>query len=300
MDTTSSLKATAYSSTYKPVLHTGIRLIDSRDFAYDRDTLDWLLDQGIDINQTDSQRLDEGFNLARGETDNSLHLLNNVAAAGDIGLFDHLVSRGADPSLSTALHAASRYKDPDMCRAMIRHPLEKHNMDVHSNNDDFREFFHDAHDRGSPLCLAVIHQTLAAVHELLQQGASPNDPHSRPISYAVKNSGFLPALEPLLRAGADPAKSLKQAVHYRNLDAVKICLVHGADPAPELYIAIEREEERMRDAVEDAAYVESLPVPDRGRAMREQMANERKNKAMIALLSGEEDSDDAVDIAHLR
>ena len=89
------------------ILHTMARLIRlARDFAHDREMLDCLLDQGADINRTDSMRRDEGSVLAVGEADFSLHLLNNVAASGDIDLFDHLVSRGADTSLCTALHAA--------------------------------------------------------------------------------------------------------------------------------------------------------------------------------------------------
>jgi hypothetical protein len=50
--------------------------------------LDWLLDQGADINRTDNRRLDSGFNLAPGETDDSLLLLNNTAASGDIEMFE--------------------------------------------------------------------------------------------------------------------------------------------------------------------------------------------------------------------
>ena len=118
-----------------------------RDFARDRKTLDWLLDQGVDINRTDTQRLDNGFNLAPGETDRSLHLLNNVAADGNIALFDCLVDRGADPTLSTALHSASACKDPDLSRAMVCHLLDRYGMDINSNSDDFRDFVHDADDR---------------------------------------------------------------------------------------------------------------------------------------------------------
>lgn len=135
--------------------------MNPRDFARDRKALDWLLDKGVDINRTDTQRLDNGFNLAPGETDWSLHLLNNVAADGDIALFDYLVDRGADPTLSTALHSASACRDPDLSRAMICHLLDKYGMDINSNNDDFRDFVHDADDRGSPLCSAIL---LSLIH----------------------------------------------------------------------------------------------------------------------------------------
>lgn len=152
------------------------KLIPIRDFADDREKLDWLLDQGADINRTDSQRLDDGFNLALGETDSSLHLLNNVAASGDIDLFDHLVTRGADTSLCTALHSASRCKDAETSKAMICHLLDKHNMDIDRNNHDLRHFNHDAQDEGSPLCSGILHKNIAVVHELLNRGATVNSP----------------------------------------------------------------------------------------------------------------------------
>lgn len=156
-----------------------------RDFARDRKTLDWLLDQGVDINRTDTQRLDNGFNLAPGETDRSLHLLNNVAADGNIALFDYLADRGADVTLSTALHSASACKDPELSKSMVCHLLDKHDMDINSNNDDFRDFIYQADDRGSPLCSAILNRNLAVVHELLKWGASPTYPDRCPISYAV-------------------------------------------------------------------------------------------------------------------
>jgi ankyrin repeat protein len=202
-----------------------------RDFARDWKTLDWLLDQGVDINKTDSQRLDDGFHLAMGESDYSLHLLNRVAADGNIDLFDHLVGRGADASLSTALHSASACKDPDLSKAMRCHFLDKHGMDIDSNNEDFRDFFHDPDDKGSPLCNAIFNRNFAVLHELLKRGASPTYPDEYPISYAVKEDGFLPALEPLLCAGVDPNIALETAVIHQNIEAVKICMACGADLA---------------------------------------------------------------------
>lgn len=103
-----------------------------------------------------------------------MHLLNNVAASGDIDLFDHLVSRGADTSLCTALHSASRCTDVEMSKAMICHLLYKYNMDINQNNDGLRHLIHDSQDSGSPLCSAILHENLAIVHELLQRGAKVN------------------------------------------------------------------------------------------------------------------------------
>lgn len=148
-----------------------------RDFARDRGLLDWLLDHGADIHRSDTQRLDNGFNLAKGESDSSLHLLNKVAADGDIDLFDHLVSRGAQASKSLALHAACRCHDSDTSVAMIRHLLDVYHMEINSNDEDFRDTIHGAHDIGSPLCSAIIHRNIDAVEELLQHGADPTHPN---------------------------------------------------------------------------------------------------------------------------
>lgn len=172
-----TLKGHRILSEYDNQLRLPSRLTGVRDFSRDRETLDWLLDQGVDINKTDSQRLDDGSNLPGGESDYSLHLLNRVAADGNIDLFDHLVGRGADASLSTALHSASEGDGHRKSKAMIRYLLDKHHMNIDSNNGDFRDFFHDADDKGSPLCSAIINRNLVAVLELLERGASPSYPH---------------------------------------------------------------------------------------------------------------------------
>lgn len=258
-----------------------------RDFAHDREILDWLLDQGADINRTDIQRLDNGFNLAIGETDSSLHLLNNVAANGDIDLFDHLVSRGANTSLCTALHSASRCKDVEKSKAMVCHLLDKHNMDINRNNDDLRDFFHDSQDNGSPLCSAIIHKNLDVVHELLDRGARVDSPDWFPVSYAVRVEGFYPALEPLLRAGADATRALEISVSKRNIDAAKVCLQSGADPAPALQDAIVLEERRAKRIASNAAFWESRPGSPYKKSegqLEKERAEERKSQAMIALL----------------
>lgn len=250
--------------------------------------LDWLLDQGADINRTDSQRLDDGFNLAPGETDNSLHVLNNIAANGDIDLFDHLVSRGADTSLCTALHAASRCTDSEKSTAMVCHLLDKHKMDINRNNKDLRRFMHDPQDYGTPLCSAIIHKNLAVVHELLARGARVNGPVSSPVSYAVTAGGFMPALEPLLRAGADAPEALQRCVLKRNIEAAKACLQFGADPAPALRKAIEREAYRADRIAEDAAYHESDPQWSNKKSkslIERERAEERDSQAMVKLLN---------------
>lgn len=274
------------------------RLTDTRDFARDQKTLDWLLDQGVDINRTDVQRLDDGFNLAPGETDWSLHLLNKVAADGDIALFDYLVSRGADVTLSTALHSASACESPELSRAMVCHLLDKYSMDINSNNDNFRDFIHDADDSGSPLCSAIINQNLGVVNELLQRGVLPTEPDSYPASYAAKL--FLPALEPLLHAGADPSEALRDAVAYSNVGAAKVCIGFGADPGPALQEALKKEERRGRSAADAAAFIEctsDMDDEDYEKTHEEERVVEENNKAMAALLRSAMESDSAAGIA---
>ena len=186
--------------------------------------MNWLLDQGVDINRADIQRLDGCFNLAIGETDSSSRLLNNLAASDDIDPFDHLVSREADTSLFTALHSASRCKDAEMSRAIVSHLLNKHNMDINRNNDDLRDFMHDPHDTGSPHCRATLHKNLAVVRELLNRGARVNSTSDVPVNYAVSAGGFLPAVEPLLHGGADAIEALQQTRRLRGISMLQRCL----------------------------------------------------------------------------
>jgi ankyrin repeat protein len=170
---------------------------------------------------------------------------------------------------------------------MICHLLDKHNMDINQNNDDLRHFYHDSQNNGSPLCSAVLHKNLAVVHELLQRGARVNSPDWDPVSYAVMAGGFMPALEPLLRAGADTNKALKISVLRRNIDASKACLHFGADPAPALHRAIAQEEYKANTIAENAAYFESRPEFSYKKSestAEKEMAEERESQAMVALL----------------
>jgi hypothetical protein len=139
---------------------------------------------------------------------------------------------------------------------MACHLLDKHNMDININNETFRDFMHDSHDTGSPLCSAVIHYNLAVVQELLQRGASLSGPRSWPVSYAVRSGEFLPALEPLSCAGTDPTQALMASVRCMNFGAAKTCLEFGANPAAALSEALEEEKCRLELAAEAAAYGE--------------------------------------------
>lgn len=200
-----------------------------RDFAHDREALDWLLDQGVDASQTDHKRVDTG-RPPGGAQDYSLKVLNNIAARGDIDLFDHIVKRGADPHRSLALHCASKCQDYEKSTAMIDHLLDVHNMDIEADNERLRDFFHAAGDSGTPLKCAVYYHNLPAVRRLLERGANPRKALYTTIDNVI-SAPWEPALEPLLDAGASADDALEHAVDHLNFEAAKICVAKGADAA---------------------------------------------------------------------
>ena len=158
-------------------------------------------------------------------------------------------------------------------------------MHINSNNDDFRDFIHDADDRGSPLCSAILNQNLAIVKLLLERGASRTEPDSYPTSYAAK--GFSPALESLFHAGADPNEALRDAVAYLNVSAAKICIEFGADPGPTLQEVLEKELLRVRSVADVAALIGwrfDLDDEEEEKAREEVRVEEANSKAMVALL----------------
>lgn len=150
-----------------------------------------------------------------------------IAASGDIELFDHIVSRGADPQRSMALHRASRCPDPEKTIAMVDHLLDKHHMDIEANNKKLLRTV-DSVDFGTPLNLAVHHRNLAAVKHLLKRGAQPRDAADQSAGQ-LGAIPFLPALGPLLDAGADPDDALKLVIRTNNLEAARLCVEAGAD-----------------------------------------------------------------------
>jgi hypothetical protein len=114
-----------------------------------------------------------------------------------------------------------------------------------------------------------------------------NSPSWFPVAYAMRTGGFFPALEPLLRAGADATRALKISVIEKNIDAAKACLRFGADPAPALCKAIEWEEYRVNTVAENAAFRESQSASDYKKSksqIERERAEERESQAMVALL----------------
>lgn len=160
--------------------------------------------------------------------DYSLKVLNRIAASGDIELFDHLVSRGADPQRSIALHRVSKCRNSEKAIAMIDHLLDKHHMDIEAKSEDFRTTI-DSIDAGTPLNCAVHYQNLATVKHLLRRGAQPKAAAHQAAGSMWGVPPFLPALGPLLDAGADPNYVLRLVICTNNIEAARLCIEAGAD-----------------------------------------------------------------------
>ncbi|PIA92164.1 hypothetical protein CB0940_09973 [Cercospora beticola] len=255
-----------------------------QDFAGDRQVLDLLLDHGVDVKKIETARTADGLALYPGGYDNSIKILNGSAANADVELFDHLVSRGAEPARSLALHYTSKCKVPESAVTILSHLLDVYDMDIHADTDDLRNFFHDSPDSGTPLCSAIYYKNLAVVEALLKRGADPDRcgatghlPTSKAMGDALFE-GFLPALAPLLDAGADPTLALRHAVKRGNVDCAKVCLGYGADVKAGLQIAHEREVKRLREWANMPADIVDDEAP-RYEAQRE------RNIAMIDFLA---------------
>lgn len=112
---------------------------------------------------------------------------------------------------------------------MIEHLLDVHNINIEANNADLRDFFHASGDTGTPLNCAVYYHNLPAVRILFQRGANPAVAISSTIKDIITEP-WLPALGPLLEAGADPSRAFEVAVDGLNFEAARTCLEKGADP----------------------------------------------------------------------
>ncbi|KAI1211529.1 ankyrin repeat-containing domain protein [Annulohypoxylon truncatum] len=215
-----------------------------------REVVDWLLDQGAQLNFPQSELRTD---LKKGEQDDTLAVLNEAAAQGNIDMFDYLVSRGADPQKCLALHYATFYKpqDPAQVEFNIAHLLQRYDYDV--NGDDtcgglvkLSDFTYTGRE-GPPLRWAVYHDNLPAVESLLRHGAEP----SAALLVAVERDN-LEALKLLLGAGGNATEACRIAATRSKIDAALMCLEHGADPNPSL----------VRDA--ELAGAESMYKPMNG------------------------------------
>lgn len=205
--------------------------IARRDFSHDREALYWLLDYGADINRTDEDRQDSDLHRRlRGHHDYSLKVLNRIAARGDTQLFNDLVSRGADPRRSIALHRVSECQDAATCIAMIDKLLDKHHMAIEADNDVFHDRIDYMQDSETPLNCALYYENIAAVNHLLKRRANPKSAVSHSVGMCYWRGEFLPALGPLLDAGADPDAALELTATRDDIKAAAIYLSRGFNP----------------------------------------------------------------------
>jgi hypothetical protein len=193
-----------------------------RDAIGQREILDWLLDQGLDINGPTNEIL----SCANGTTarDNTVLVLNLAAYYGDIDLFDHLVARGANPSHSIALHYATK---SDNAPAMIAHLIDKYQFDVNADYScgglNELTVWGDG-PSGSPLNYAVEYNNLPAAEALLKYGAEIGGAPSIAIC-----KEFAPILKLFLDKGTDPTEALDTAARRDFIEGCQLCLENGGD-----------------------------------------------------------------------
>jgi len=204
--------------------------------------LDWLLDQGLDINRGGNASR-QG---ARGRVyrDNTVAVLNETAKYGDIELFDYLVARGASPSKSNALHYAALCKDQAKVVAMITHLVDTYHLDVDGNEEcgGLNELI-----KGDSLLYPLDYAvsplgTIPAAEILLRKGAKIGDAWATAIKYKQA-----PALKLLLDAGADASKALVYTLDQDDLEGAKICIKYGGD--------IARAELRDKERTDDTTFI---------------------------------------------
>ncbi|KAI0120927.1 hypothetical protein BJ170DRAFT_645622 [Xylariales sp. AK1849] len=205
------------------------------DVVHSRGIIDFLLDQGVDINRPDQGRSSDGRRLppsASGNCfDKTLGVLNNAAALGDIDLFDYLVFRGADVSKCIALHATARCPNPLKVKNMVTHLVDKYDFDPNADDNaaDLRMLPMNADDYGRPLDFAIRYQNLAAVQALLQHGADPSIDDYLHVNNAMTE--YPAAVERFLDAGADANVVQREAVRRDDVQIARLCLKHKANPS---------------------------------------------------------------------
>lgn len=156
-------------------------------------------------------------------------------------------------------------------------------MDIEASNDRLRDSFGALPDSGSPLISAIYHENLAAVKKLLDGGTSAKGARRSLVAQAIGHhffGGFLPALGPLLDAGADVDHAFMYALCRNNVDAAKICFERGADPTHSLEKwerMIEREARRMRGS-ESGEEDSEVKVEELGEEQEEEDREEAESR----------------------
>jgi hypothetical protein len=178
--------------------------------------------------------------------DFSLHLLDGVAALGDVKLFNHLVDRGASPLQSSALHRASVCHDEQKSLSMISCLIDRHRLELTTRlYDGYNDVFDYGPGCGTPLGSAIYNRNLSVAAELLRRVADKLD-LTWPIQGALGGSAGIEYQESALVllmevGGASAQKVLSEAIRSDELQGAMLSLRRGADAALALREQIEED-----------------------------------------------------------
>jgi hypothetical protein len=140
---------------------------------------------------------------------------------------------------------------------MINHLLDVHHMNIEVDNEDYRDYLHASPDSGTPLNSAVHRKNMPSLLVLLERGADSNKAIWQSINRVI-GTPWLPAVGPLLDAGADPDDAFEYAVENLNFGAARICLAKGANPTIALRAQQAKAAEKASGSWEDPPFYESV------------------------------------------
>lgn len=206
------------------------RQLDSQELV------DFFLDHGVDINATGEfvnrdngvLRYSEPYAyVPKGHT----VFLNHAALKGDLQMFDHLVSRSADPARSNALHFAARHETQDLATmtSMMQHLIEKHGFDIDERDavggiPAERTYpVNTSYRPAEPVRWAACHNKPASLQALINLGANP-----APTVYDAATKNRIECLHILLKTGVDASEALALAAKRNYLQAAQLTLEYGA------------------------------------------------------------------------
>lgn len=186
--------------------------------------MDFYLDQGVDIHTIELDLQYSGIRwpvrIGWRKNNHSSLFLNQAAQFGDLKMFEHLISRGADVSRSDPLHHAARHKsqDVDTLTSIMEHFINKYNLDINARDKT----------GGIPL------RFRADRPQWMSRSGQP----VRWAAYCYNPA----ALEALINLGADPAPALYVSVSHMRLDCLEVLLESGYDASEAFALAVSRDE----------------------------------------------------------
>lgn len=197
--------------------------------------MDFFLDHGVDVNTTgefvtrdnDVLRYVGYAHLPKGCT----VFLNHAALIGDLEMFDHLVSRGADPARSNALHFAAQHETQDLATmtSLMRHLIEKHGFDIdardHTGGIPVERTYpvNSSYQPAEPVRWAAYHDNPISLQALINLGANP-----APAVYDAVTKNHIECLHILLKTGVDASEALALAAKRNHIEAAQLTLEYGA------------------------------------------------------------------------